>query len=206
MAWNRYILLGEKLPFPRDIQRKCHARLPYALYQRRSSTTPCITEIFSPIFHKGPRLVQADLTKSQRDPSLCQVEVSCLAASPHKEFLLTCICWGVKRYQNLSRPTCHYHRRVISPTAAFLAEIPLQRHLEDSWLWGSWSSVRPRQPSLGWDTGLEVLHSRLVLSTKRKKNEKSGNGIILVFPKDQSFLRKWTHAMQFQNIKTFAFL
>lgn len=97
-------------------------------------------------------------------------------------------------------------RRVISSIAAFLAEIPLQRHLEDSWLWESWSSVGPRQPSLGRDTGLEVLHSRLVLNTKREKNEKSGNRIILVFPKDQSFLWKWTHAMQFQNIKTFAFL
>lgn len=46
----------------------------------------------------------------------------------------------------------------------------------------------PRQPSLGRDSGLEVLHSRLVLNTKREKNEKSGNGIILVFPKDQNFL------------------
>lgn len=46
----------------------------------------------------------------------------------------------------------------------------------------------PRQPSLGTDTGLEVLHCRLVLNTKREKNEKPGNGIILVFPKDQSFL------------------
>lgn len=111
--------------------------------------------------------------------------------------------WSIKTITDLPVITTG---RVIPPIAAFLAEIPLQRHLEDSWLWGSWSSVGARQPRLGRDTGLEVLHSRLVLNTKREKNEKSGNGIILVFPKDQSFLWKWTHAMQFQNIKTFAFL